>query len=208
MGSDNLQRIEGSWQPRRQAVRQQAEGCLALWAVPASHAHPARRLARIGAMPCERASTLRMVGTPFEFGAAPRVGSRVLLAGERRGMAKLHRPGDSTEDSVRAIICLNKNRDYDYVVRTNSGKIPYVSAGCSDLLQSGGFFLLPCRSSQATQFSTFFLVTTPVSHVVLRIHNLICLKPHRAHDISRAVRSVILFEQGILVDLDRMKLTF
>ena len=46
-----------------------------------------------GAVVRKRASTVRMVGTRFEFGAAPPLGGNPLLAGELRRMAKPHRPG-------------------------------------------------------------------------------------------------------------------
>ena len=46
-----------------------------------------------GAVVRKRASTVRMVGTRFEFGIAPPLGGNLLLAGELRRMAKPHRPG-------------------------------------------------------------------------------------------------------------------
>ena len=53
--------IEFARQPRGQTVRQQAEGGVALGAVPASDLRPARGLARVGAVACQpygRAATV------------------------------------------------------------------------------------------------------------------------------------------------------
>ena len=79
-------------QPGRQKVRQQAERGMALGAVPASDADPARGLARIGAVACERTSPVRVVRTARKTCIAPRPGSNVLLAGVPRWVSKLHRP--------------------------------------------------------------------------------------------------------------------
>ena len=65
---------------------------LALGAVPASDARPARGLARVGAVAGERTAPVRVVRTPRKACIAPRPGSNVLLAGVPRRVSKLHRP--------------------------------------------------------------------------------------------------------------------
>ena len=78
-------------QPRRQAVRQQAEGRVALRAVPASDACSERRLALVGAVPRQRAAAVRMVRAPLKPCLTPCLGDNVPLAGKPRLVAKLHR---------------------------------------------------------------------------------------------------------------------
>ena len=78
--------------PRGQTVRQQAEGGGALRAVPASDARPARGLARVGPVACQRTSPVRVIGAALQPCVAPRFGPNVLLAGKPRVVAKLHRP--------------------------------------------------------------------------------------------------------------------
>ena len=80
-----------------QAIGQQAEGSVTLWAIPASDAGPTRSLARVGTVSCERASAVRMVRTTFQPCIAPRPHVNILLAGKPRWIAKLHRPGGSPE---------------------------------------------------------------------------------------------------------------
>ena len=70
-----LELVQGSRQPGRQTVRQQAERGVALGAVPASDARPARGLARIGAVARERTAPLRVVRTARKPCIAPRPGS-------------------------------------------------------------------------------------------------------------------------------------
>ncbi len=72
-----LELVQGSRQPGREKVRQQAERGVALGAVPASDARPARGLARIGAVARERAPPLRVVRTARKPCIAPRPGSNV-----------------------------------------------------------------------------------------------------------------------------------
>ena len=84
--------IDGTGQPSGQTVGQQAEGGVALRAVPASDACPARGLARVGAVACERTSPVRMIRTALEACIAPRLGPNVSLAGVPRWVSKLHRP--------------------------------------------------------------------------------------------------------------------
>ena len=81
--------IEGAGQARRQTIGQQAEGGVALRAVPASDLRPARGLARVGAVACQRTSPVRVVRAALEPCIAPRLGSNVSLAGEPRLVAKL-----------------------------------------------------------------------------------------------------------------------
>ena len=89
---DRFEHIESPGQPRGQAIRQQAEGGVTLGAVPASDACPARGLARIGAVACQRTSPVRVIRTPLKACIAPRLGPNVSLAGVPRRVSKLHRP--------------------------------------------------------------------------------------------------------------------
>ncbi|MCY3792959.1 MAG: hypothetical protein OXG51_01120 [Gammaproteobacteria bacterium] len=86
-----LQRVERPRQPRRQAVRQQAERGVALRAVPASDPRAPRRLAPVGAVPRQRAAAARVVRAPLKPCLAPCLGGNVPLAGKPRLVAKLHR---------------------------------------------------------------------------------------------------------------------
>ena len=81
--------IELARQPRRQTVGQQAEGGVALGAVPASDLRPARGLARVGAVACQRTSAVRVIRAALETCIAPRLGPNVSLAGEPRLVPKL-----------------------------------------------------------------------------------------------------------------------
>ena len=81
--------IEFARQPRGQTVRQQAEGGVALGAVPASDLRPARGLARVGAVACQRTSAVRVIRAAIEPCIAPRLGPNVSLAGEPRLIPKL-----------------------------------------------------------------------------------------------------------------------
>ena len=94
--------VEFTGQPCSQTVRQPAEGGVALGAVPASDACPARALARIGAVACERTSPVGVIRTPLEGCIAPRLGLNVLLAGKPRLVAKLHRPWPGGVPPARA----------------------------------------------------------------------------------------------------------
>ena len=91
-GDDRFDLIESTGQPCGQTVRQQAEGGVALRTVPASDACPARGLARVGAVACERTSPVRMIRTARKACIAPRLGPNVSLAGVPRWVSKLHRP--------------------------------------------------------------------------------------------------------------------
>ena len=86
------QPVERTRQPRRQTIGQQAEGRVALGAMPASDAHTLRRLALIRPVPCQRAAAVRMLRALLKNCLAPCLGGNVLLAGEPRLEAKLHRP--------------------------------------------------------------------------------------------------------------------
>ena len=81
--------IEFARQPRGQTVRQQAEGGVALGAVPASDLRPARGLARVGAVACQRTFAVRVIRAAIEPCIAPRLGPNVSLAGEPRLVPKL-----------------------------------------------------------------------------------------------------------------------
>ena len=94
--------IEGAREPCGQAIGQQAEGGVALRAVPASDSCPARGLARVGAVAGERTSPVRMIRTPLEACIAPRLSPNVSLAGVPRWVSKLHRPWPGGRRPVRA----------------------------------------------------------------------------------------------------------
>ena len=89
---NRFQPVERARQPRRQTIGQQAEGRVALGAIPASDAHTLRRLALIRPVPCQRAAAVRMLRALLKNCLAPCLGGNVLLAGEPRLEAKLHRP--------------------------------------------------------------------------------------------------------------------
>ena len=89
---DLFQPRKRSRQPRRQAVGQQAERLVTLPAVPARDQRPGRRPALIGAVARERTASVRVIRTRGERCRAPCFGANVLLAGEPRLVAKLHRP--------------------------------------------------------------------------------------------------------------------
>ena len=76
--------VERARQPRRQTIGQQAEGRVALGAIPASDAHTLRRLALIGPVPCQRTAAVRMLRAPLKPCLAPCPGGNVLLAGKPR----------------------------------------------------------------------------------------------------------------------------
>ena len=84
-----FERIEFTGQPCSQTVRQQAEGGVALGAVPASDLRPARGLARVGAVACQRTSAVRVIRAALKPCIAPRLGPNVSLAGEPRLIPKL-----------------------------------------------------------------------------------------------------------------------
>ena len=81
--------VELPRKPCGQTLRQKAEGGVALRAVPASDPRPARDLARVGAVACQRTPPMRVVRAALEPCIAPRPGSNVSLAGEPRLVAKL-----------------------------------------------------------------------------------------------------------------------
>ena len=65
-GRDRCERIGGAGQPCGQAVRQQADSGVTLGAVPASDAYPEQGFARVGAVACQRTSTVRSIRTPLK----------------------------------------------------------------------------------------------------------------------------------------------
>ena len=101
LGRDDnrLQIVQRARQPRRQAVRQKADRCMALWAIPASNLRPARGLPRVGAVARQRTSAVRVVRAALKPCVALRLGPNVFLAGKPRLITKLHRPwrGGSSE---------------------------------------------------------------------------------------------------------------
>ena len=86
-----FQFCEGSWQPRCQAIRQQAEGGVRFPAIPARYLRAHQRPARIGAVARQRASAARVIRAPVEPCLAPPFGANVLLAGVQGLEPKLHR---------------------------------------------------------------------------------------------------------------------
>ena len=93
-------------QPRRQAVGQQAEGRVALPAVPARDLRAGRPPALIGAVPRERASAVWVIRAPVEPCRTPRFLANVLPAGEPRLIPKLHRPRPGGSPPARASFSL------------------------------------------------------------------------------------------------------
>ena len=77
-------------QPRRQAVRQKADGRMALTAIPTRHLRAGRGLPRVGAVARHGTSAVRVIGAALEPCIAPRLGSNVFLAGKPRVVTKLH----------------------------------------------------------------------------------------------------------------------
>ena len=85
-----LEFSERTRQPRRQAVRQQTEGGVALGTVPAGDARAGWGLACVGAVPRQRAAATGMVRAAHQGCIAPALGRNVLLAGKPRPKTKLH----------------------------------------------------------------------------------------------------------------------
>ena len=81
--------VELPRKPCGQTLRQQAERGVALRAVPASNLRPARTLARVGAVACQRTAPVRVVRAALKPCIAPRLGPNVCLAGKPRLVAKL-----------------------------------------------------------------------------------------------------------------------
>ena len=95
-------------------VGQQAEGGVALGAVPASDACPARGLARVGAVSCQRTPPVRVVRAVLAPCITLRPGNNVLLDRAPRWVSKLHRPWPGGGPPARANSSLSKGcRDYD-----------------------------------------------------------------------------------------------
>ena len=111
---DRFDPIESTGQPSGQAVGQQAEGGVALRAVPASDACPARGLARVGAVACERTSPVGVMRTALEACITPRLGPNVSLAGVPRRVSKLHRPwpGGGAPALANSSLILKGRRDH------------------------------------------------------------------------------------------------
>ena len=96
------ERPEDARQPRRQTVRQKADGRMALRAIPASNLRTARGLPRVGAVACQRTSTVRVIRVALKPCIAPRLGPNVFLAGKPRLITKLHRPWPGGDQPARA----------------------------------------------------------------------------------------------------------
>ena len=79
---NRFQRVQRARQPRRQTVRQKAEGRMALGAIPASDPRTRRRLALIGPVPGQRTAAPRMVRVPLKPCPAPCPAGNVPLAGK------------------------------------------------------------------------------------------------------------------------------
>ena len=89
-GGNRLQLVQRARQPRRQTVRQKADGRMALRAIPASNLRAARGLPRVGAVACQRTSAVRVIRAAIKPCIAPRLGPNVFLAGKPRLITKLH----------------------------------------------------------------------------------------------------------------------
>ena len=90
--NDRLDLLERSGQASAQAVREQTERAVSLRATPASDSGARRRLALVGAVAGEPAAAVRMQRAALQSCLAPGLPANVLLAGEPRLEAKLHRP--------------------------------------------------------------------------------------------------------------------
>ena len=75
-------------------------------AIPARYLRAHRLLARIAAVARQRASAARVIGAPVEPCLAPPFGANVLLAGEPRLEAKLHRSWPGGLSPARAVFSL------------------------------------------------------------------------------------------------------
>ncbi len=82
--------LERARQPRRQTVRQKADGRMALTAIPTRNLRAGRGLPRVGAVACHVTSAVRVIGAALKSCIAPRLGSNVFLAGKPRLVTKLH----------------------------------------------------------------------------------------------------------------------
>ncbi len=93
-----LDLVQAAAQAAGQTVGQQTEGLLRKWAVPARHPHPRRHHPRVAAVPRQAAAALGMPRTRLEPCLTPGSFANVLLAGQRRVVTQLHRPGPARSE--------------------------------------------------------------------------------------------------------------
>ena len=124
--------------PCGQTLRQQAEGGVALGAIPASNLRAARGLARVGAVACQRTSAVRVIRAALKPCIAPRLGPNVFLAGEPRLVPKLQ-PAVARRGCLPAranSFSFKGGRDYDTTAPTPSGDDVDASCGPSTVLRT------------------------------------------------------------------------
>ena len=95
---------QGPRQPRRQTVRQQTEGAMPFWTVPAGYLGSRRGNARIGPVAGKPAATLGVQRTARQACLLPGTLANVFLAGQLTGKAQLHRPRARTATTVAGLL--------------------------------------------------------------------------------------------------------
>ena len=110
---NRFQIVERARQPRRQTVRQKADGRMALTAIPTRNLRAGRGLPPVGAVACHGTSAVRVIGAALKPCIAPRFGPNVFLAGKPRLITKLHTGRGPAGVCPRGPpFCLSKARDY------------------------------------------------------------------------------------------------
>jgi hypothetical protein len=98
-----LDLVEASREPTRQAVRQQAERGVSRRTIPARDLRPGRLFPRVRPVPGKTAATTRMQRAAIQACLSPVFLPNVVLAGERRWVAQLHRPLARTAPTVAGL---------------------------------------------------------------------------------------------------------
>jgi len=102
-----LDLVEASREPTRQAVRQQAESGVSCRTIPAGDLRPGRLDPHVRPVPGKTAATPRMQRTAIQACLSPAFLPNVVLAGQRRLLAQLHRPLARTAPTVAGLyFCL------------------------------------------------------------------------------------------------------
>ena len=103
--NDRFKVVERPRQPCCQTVRQQAEGHLACWTIPAGDACSWRCLTLVSTMTCKGTAAVRMMRATGKTCIVPCLATNVLLAGEPRIESKLHRLRPGRASPHRATPC-------------------------------------------------------------------------------------------------------
>jgi hypothetical protein len=98
-----LDLVEASREPTRQAVRQQAERGVSRRTVPAGDLHPGWLGPSVRPVPLETTAPARMQRAAIQACLSPVFLPNVVLAGERRLVAQLHRPLARTAPTVAGL---------------------------------------------------------------------------------------------------------